>query len=64
VLLASPSAARGLARRALLPAALPLACIGPTTVEAARAIPGARILAASEASLDGLLDTLRPPSRT
>lgn len=64
VLLASPSAARGLARRALLPAALPLACIGPTTAEAAREIPGARILAASEASLDGLLDTLRPPSRT
>lgn len=60
VLLASPSAVAGLAAQADVPPGLPLVCIGATTARAAARIPHARVLESTDASLDGLMATLRP----
>ena len=59
VLVASPSAVRGLLNRALVPASLPLVSIGPTTSAALRA-EGLYVAAESMTrDLDGMLEALQ-----
>jgi uroporphyrinogen-III synthase len=63
VLLASPSAAAGLAAQAELPREVALACIGPTTARAARRLDAGRVLEARMPTLDGLLECLNEIAR-
>ena len=59
VLVASPSAVRGLLNRARVPASLPLVSIGPTTSAALRA-EGLDVAAESTTrDLDGMLEALQ-----